>query len=131
MAIKDGMILAVMGSYLYKYCCMIISPNFIQKKRKEFSWNIPKTAAQYEICLMNFEPGISKTIAEYMFWNLNVFQIKGEYQFNYLEYVLLLLLMKWRIWSGVKWPRYDKVKLPLIYVVTLVSICFVTLISIC
>ena len=32
---------------------------------------------------MNFEPGVPEAIVQHVFLNLNVIQIKGEYQFNY------------------------------------------------
>ena len=35
---------------------------------------------------MNFEPVVPETIAQYVFLNFNLMQIKGEYQFNYIKY---------------------------------------------
>ena len=56
------------------------SPNFLQDMKKNISWNVASV-------------------------NLNVIQIK-EYQLKYLEHVLLLVWMKWKIWNMVKWSRY-------------------------
>ena len=35
---------------------------------------------------MDFEPENPETVLEFELLNLNVVQIKGEYQFNYLEH---------------------------------------------
>ena len=39
---------------------------------------------------MNFEPEVPETIAQHAILNFIVVQIKGEYQFNYLEHALLV-----------------------------------------
>ena len=58
------------------------SPNFVQKQRKNISWDIAETIAHQ---------GISFVSAVQYNFEFNVFQIKGEYQFNYLEHTLLLV----------------------------------------
>ena len=41
---------------------------------------------------MNFEPEVPESVAQHAILNLILFQIKGEYQFNYLQHTLLLVL---------------------------------------
>ena len=40
---------------------------------------------------MNFEPKYPESVAQLAILNLIVFQIRGQYQFNYLDQALLLV----------------------------------------
>ena len=64
------------------------SPNFVQKKRKNISWYGAETIAQHEIPFMHFSQSFLKSAAQHAILNLIVCQIKGEYQFTYLENAL-------------------------------------------
>ena len=70
------------------------------EKEENISWNVAKTIAQPEITFMNFEPEVPATIAQYLFSNFVVIEIKEEYQFNYLEHTV----------SGL--PHLSRLKIP-------------------
>jgi len=64
--------------------------NFVQKKRKNISWYGAETIAQHEISFMHFLKLSWKSAAQHVILNLIVCQIKGEYQFTYLEHALCI-----------------------------------------
>ena len=47
-----------------------------------------ETIAQHEIPFMHFSQSFLKSVAQHAILNLIVCQIKGEYQFTYLEHAL-------------------------------------------
>ena len=47
-----------------------------------------ETIAQHEIFFMNFGSENPESATQHAIFNLLVLQIKGEYQFNHLEYAL-------------------------------------------
>ena len=76
------------------------SPNFINNLEKNFPEMLPKKEHSMKFFLWILSQKFPKTVAQHAFSNFIVFQIKGEYQFNYLEHAVLVSYSEARIKSG-------------------------------
>ena len=66
------------------------SLNFVKNLKENISWYVARSKAQHEIPFMNFKQDFSWYCSTACVLNFFVIQIKGEYQFSYLEHGVLV-----------------------------------------